>query len=134
MKKLSLSLLIFCSLNFWAQETKSSSDDEIYSYKSVEEKPTFIAGNEKLKEILKVNFLKSGITLDKKSNNKVFAVFTIEKDGSLTDVSVASNKKLKEEAAIIAIFKNLPKWQPGYLKDKVVRVHHSYDLTEILKK
>jgi protein TonB len=134
MKKLSLSLLIFCSLNFWAQESKSSSDDEIYSYKSVEEKPTFIAGNDKFQEILKEKFLKSGITLNKKSNNKVFAVFTIEKDGSLTDVSVASKIKLKKENDIIAIFETLPTWKPGLIKNKMVRVHHSYELTDILKK
>jgi hypothetical protein len=133
MKKLSLLLLFFCSLTFWAQKSNSTFDEKIYSFQSVKEKPVFVGGNEKLQEILKENFIKSGITLDRKSKNKVFVLFTIEKNGSITDASVVSKIKLKEEKKIIEVFEKLLTWKSGTFHNKPVRIRHSYEITEILK-
>ena len=133
MKKILIFLLYFCTVHFWAQENKSVTDDKIYSFQSLQEKPTFIGGAKKLQEILNEEFKKSGITLDKKSKNQIFTIFTIEKDGTLSDISVASKIKLKKEKEIIALFNNLPKWKPGVLHGKFIRVRHSFELTEFLK-
>lgn len=133
MKKLLILIFFISSINFWSQKSNSTIDEKIYSFQSAQEKPVFVGGNKKLQEILKENFKKFGITLDQKSKNKVFVLFTIEKDGFITDASVVSKIKLKEENKIIEIFEKLPSWKSGTLNNKAIRVKDSYEITEILK-
>jgi len=60
---------------------------------------------------------------------RVFVMFTIEKDGSITQVAIARSVHplLDEEA--IRIVKRMPKWQPALLKGKPVRFSKIYPLS-----
>ena len=55
---------------------------------------------------------------------RIFVMFTIDKNGEISEVKArAPHEKLEEEA--IRVVKSLPKMQPGKHKDKAVNVKYS---------
>lgn len=58
----------------------------------------------------------------------VYVCFTIEEDGSISEIRVANkaNPLLKNEA--IRVIKGCPKWKPGKIKGKPVRVNFTFPI------
>lgn len=81
---------------------------------------------EKIANYVSANFnseLAKGLKL-KSGLQKVFVLFTIDKEGNITDVqSRAPHKKLEEEA--IRVIASLPKMIPGKQKGEAVGVKYS---------
>jgi protein TonB len=61
--------------------------------------------------------------------------FMIEKDGSISNVSVTNASELHEEVVkeCLRVFSKLPKWMPGTQNGKPVRSWHTQPLTFYLK-
>ncbi len=61
---------------------------------------------------------------------KVYVQFIVEKDGSITNISIrmsSKNAELDQEA--INVIKKMPKWVPGSIKGKNVRVKQTIPIT-----
>lgn len=51
----------------------------------------------------------------------LFVKFTIEKDGSLTDLQILRDAGYGSRQAAIDMFKKMPKWSPAKIRETVVR-------------
>jgi protein TonB len=123
MKKIIVLLILFYSIDNFSQSIEKKEDNKIYSVNGIDVKPEFPEGLEKLNSFINENLQKAGFQLEMET--KLYAVFVIEKDGSLSAIQIlrAGNLRIKEE--LIKILKSLPKWTPGKQNEKVVRVHYS---------
>lgn len=123
MKQIIVLLILFYSIDNFSQSIEKKEDNKTYSVNGIDVKPEFPEGLEKLNSFINENLQKAGLQPEMKT--KLYAVFVIEKDGSLSAIQIlrAGNLRIKEE--LIKILKSLPKWSPGKQNEKVVRVHYS---------
>jgi protein TonB len=56
---------------------------------------------------------------------RVIVGFTVEKDGKLSDFKVEKSLGTKFDTEALRVLKKSPKWIPGRLKGKPVRVRYS---------
>ncbi len=128
MKKIIVFLFIF-SVQLVAAQIKNGDgpvqayvneeDNHIYNIAGIEVKPEFPGGLQKFYDFFNANFkLPEGEEL----NGKVFAMFIVEKDGSLTDIKVIRDIGLGTGKETIRVLKMSPKWNPGEQNGKTVRV------------
>ncbi len=89
----------------------------------VDEMPEFPGGKQAL-----FNYLAENIKYPRKAilvQGRVIVEFVVEQDGSISNVTIAKssgNKWLDAEG--IRLIKSMPKWKPGRLKGKMVRVKY----------
>ena len=99
-----------------AEEKKLPTEGTVYS--QVESMPEFPGGDEACRKFIKDNMKKN---LPLQSDRDFIVVkFTVNHDGSLTDIKATGNKILSEEA--IRIVKAMPKWLPGMQNGETERV------------
>lgn len=94
----------------------------------VDEMPEFPGGQQAL-----FNYLAENIQYPRKAvleQGRVIVEFVVEQDGSISNVNIAKssgNKWLDAEG--IRLIKSMPKWKPGRLKGKTVRVRYCVPIT-----
>ena len=90
-----------------------------------EKLPEFPGGERKLYDYLNSKLKYPEDARESRIQGLVLVDFTIDKDGSITDVQIRSSvfKSLDEEA--IRVIANMPKWKPGELDQKPIRVSYT---------
>ena len=102
-------------------------DEEAIPFAVVEEKPMFNGGdaneftrwvNSKLvyPEIAKENGVQGRVTLQ----------FTVEKDGSVTNVKVLRGVDSSLDKEAVRVVQSSPKWSPGKQRDRAVKVTYTF--------
>jgi hypothetical protein len=109
---------------FQYEENNSSSNRRV-----LESRPSFQGGD--IKKF--INWVVSHIEYPEEARkNKIQgdfkAIFVIEKDGSISNVKVESNADRSIEREIKRVIASSPKWSPGILKGKPVRVMCDFPL------
>ena len=100
-------------------------------YDKVEVMPEYPGGMEALFEYMKNNVKYPEKAKEQKIEGRVVVGFIVEKDGSISEVhSLKAVHPLLEQEAI-RVVNNMPKWIPGKVKGKPVRV--SFALPVIFK-
>jgi len=96
-------------------------DDDMIMGMIVEQKPVFPGGQKALMEFLKSNLVYPKAARDSSIQGRVIVKFTVEKDGSITDVEVVRgvHPALDEEA--VRVVSMMPKWKPGTQMGDTVR-------------
>ncbi len=96
-------------------------DDDMIMGMIVEQKPVFPGGQKALMEFLKSNLVYPKAAQDSSIQGRVIVKFTVEKDGSITDVEVVRgvHPALDEEA--VRVVNMMPKWKPGTQMGDTVR-------------
>ena len=102
-------------------ESDDDDDDDMIMGMIVEQKPVFPGGQKALMEYLKTNLVYPKAARDSSIQGRVIVKFTVEKDGSITDVEVARSvhPALDEEA--VRVVNMMPKWKPGTQMGDIVR-------------
>ncbi len=97
-------------------------NEEVINFYVIENKPEFPEGQVAMLKYLAENTKYPEIAKEKGVSGKVFVQFVIDKDGSVTDVKVVRsiNPLLNKEA--IRVVKAMPKWKPGTIHGKTVKV------------
>ncbi|RZL05731.1 MAG: energy transducer TonB, partial [Pedobacter sp.] len=97
-------------------------DTKIYDYVSIEHQPDYPGGIDKFREYLAKAIKYPPMAQDANLQGTVYVTFTVEKDGSLTDVAVPRKVGggLDEEA--IRVVRLSKKWTPGIQNGRPVRV------------
>ncbi|MCR5362612.1 MAG: energy transducer TonB [Bacteroidales bacterium] len=110
-----------------SEEEVPDPGDEVYTV--VTQQPEFPGGEEALMDFIKKNQEYPASALEKGIQGRVRLSFVVEKDGSLTNIEVlrSPTEELSQEA--IRIVKMMPKWHPGTLRDKPVRVKYVLPVT-----
>ncbi len=104
-----------------AKSESDDDDDDMIMGMIVEQKPVFPGGQKALMEFLKSNLVYPKAAQDSSIQGRVIVRFTIEKDGSITDVEVVRgvHPALDEEA--VRVVSMMPKWKPGTQMGDTVR-------------
>lgn len=102
-----------------AKEKKLPTEGDVFT--TVQSMPEFPGGNDALRKFIKNNTRK-GLTLQT-GKNSVYVQFTVNHDGSLTDIETKGNDVLAKEA--VRIVTAMPKWVPGMQYGEACRVRTS---------
>lgn len=124
-----LLMLFICTAtnNLFAQ-TKNEfiNSKQIYDEKNVDNKPAFQGGVNELNKFIAANYKMPDVA---SYNGKVIITFVIETDGVLTDFIVTNDIGYGTGNEAIRVFRKSPKWAPGILDGKPVRVLVSFPIT-----
>lgn len=99
------------------------SKDSIYAAGDVEVMPQFPGGDEAMMKFIEENTVYPENAKKKGIGGKTFVSFTIEKDGSITDVKVLRGCDKECDAEAVRVVKSMPKWSVGKVKGKPIRVN-----------
>jgi succinate dehydrogenase flavin-adding protein (antitoxin of CptAB toxin-antitoxin module) len=83
----------------------------------VDQRPTFVGGNDSL-----VNYLKNNINLSDTLEGKARVRFIVEKDGSLSNIKIKEGFDKATNKKILNTMRTMPKWVPALHHDREVRV------------
>lgn len=106
--------------------------DEVLSFAA--EMPQFPGGNDTLNKYFSDNTIYPKSAIDGKKEGTCYIKFTVEKDGSISDVSVVKGIKDAPEldAEAVRLVKEMPKWEPGRMNGRPVRVTETIPIKFVL--
>ncbi len=96
--------------------------DKPWDFTSVDKVPSYPGGMQAFYKYLGGSIKYPKEAADKKVEGKVFMQFVVEKDGSLNDIKVISGPGSGTNEEALRVLKSSPKWNPGLVKGKPVRV------------
>ncbi len=98
--------------------------NEVFSWAQVQERAEFPGGRKALDQFIEDHLTLNDIQLEEAPSGTVAISFTIEKDGSLSDIRVTSKRKIGYgvEESVLAVFKKMPNWKPALQRDKPARM------------
>lgn len=114
--------MLIYSIDNFSQSKIKSEDNNIYNTAGIDVKPEFPGGIDKLTSYVNESYFK---TFPSEVKGKVYAIFVVEKDGSLSDVKILRRVDPAKEKELIRILQNSPKWSPGKQNGQFVRVLYS---------
>lgn len=139
--KISSSLLfILCSSALFSQEeTKPSTEtpivvvsmpspptllesdaNSIYDFPDVEAE--FKGGQKALHKFIVKNFVYPSEAIEQNISGKVYVSFVVEKDGSISNIAIERGVHQTLDREVKNMIKKMPKWKPGKVNGKKVRV------------
>lgn len=98
-------------------------------YEVVEELPTFPGGSSELMRYLGANVKYPTECQAKGIQGRVIVQFVVDTDGSITNAHVIRGVDPLLDAEALRVINGMPKWTPGKLKGKVVRVKYNVPLS-----
>lgn len=105
------------------EEDEAEPDNAVFMV--VETMPEFPGGQTAMMEFIENNMKYPVVAQENGIQGKVVLSFTVDKDGSITDIEVVRSVDPALDAEAIRIIKSMPKWQPGMQRDKAVRVKYT---------
>lgn len=123
MKKIFLTIIIalMAVLTVSAQSSKESKE-KIYDV--VEVMPEYPGGWVELMKYLRDNIKYPAEAAKRKEQGRVIVGFVIERNGKLGNISVLRHATPLLDEAAIEVVKKMPKWKPGKINGKNVRVKY----------
>ena len=91
-------------------------------YEVVEEMPSFPGGKPAIISYIAKNVIYPGPCVDNKIQGRVVCRFTVTRDGHVKDVIVTKSVDPLLDKEAVRVISLMPKWIPGKLKGKAVRV------------
>lgn len=108
------------------EEQNESESNKIFNGDDVDQQPSFPGGTNALNTFIVSNLKYPVFAQEKGIQGRVVVKFIVEKDGSISNVEVdrSVNPVLDNEA--MRVVKAMPKWIPGQLNGKAVKVECSH--------
>jgi len=103
-------------------------DNKIYDFVSVEKQPEFPGGIRKFYEYVGKTIKYPALAQENNVQGKVFLSFTVETDGSLTDVKITRGLGSGTDEEALRVIKSSPKWNPGIKDGGAVRVRYNLNV------
>jgi protein TonB len=94
----------------------------------VEEMPTPVGGLAAFYKYLSKNLQYPSQARRMGIEGRVYMLFVVEKDGTLTDITVQKGIGAGCDEESIRVLKNAPKWNPGKQRGRPVRVRYSFPI------
>lgn len=102
-------------------------EEEAIPFMMVEEKPSFMGGDaNKFSKWVGENMVYPEIARENGIQGRVTLQFTIEADGSLTNIKVIRGVDPSLDKEAVRVVSTSPKWTPGKQRDKTVRVVYNF--------
>lgn len=119
---LGLLILIF-SADCCSQNKK---DTTIYEIPEI--LPQFPRGDDSFQSFIAKNLIYPSIALEKEIQCNVNVSFIVEIDGTLSNIDIKGSKHISFKKEVYRLLKLMPKWIPGQLNGKLVRVSFDFPL------
>lgn len=104
-------------------------EGEIYKTSELSENPSYPEGMGEFYKFVAQNFKISKEMSDDKVKGRVYITFTIENDGSISDVRSLRDVGYGTGEEAIRVMKLSPKWSPGKVNGEAVKVMYSLPIT-----
>ena len=98
-------------------------------FEVVEQMPAFPGGDVALMRYLQENVHYPTIALENDVQGRVVVGFVVEKDGSITDVTVIKSQDPSLDREAARVVKSMPRWIPGKQNGSAVRVKYQVPVT-----
>ena len=115
-------------------DTHVEEDQEDEVFVVVEDDPEFPGGTDSLIAFIQRNLVYPRQAIDNKIEGKVYVTFTIEVDGSISNVRLLRDIGGGCGAEAVRVVKMMPKWKPGRQHGKPVRVQYNLPISFELPK
>ena len=126
-------LIMMLTMLFGFSITKAQAQGKDKVYDIVEVMPQYPGGMPELMQYLAKN-IKHPIQAQKKGiEGRVTVRFIVEKDGSISNVTVVRHIHPLLDKEAVRVIKAMPKWSPGMLNGKPVRVKFNIPVAFRLK-
>lgn len=103
-------------------------------FQLVKEKPSFQGGDANaFSRWVNMRLVYPELAKDNGVQGRVSVQFTIEKDGTVTNVKVLRGVDPSLDAEAVRVVSSSPKWTPGMMEGKVVRVTYTYPVVFSLR-
>ena len=116
-------------MDYVAEVAEETIEEAPIPYTLVEEKPSFNGGdaNEFTKWVFS-NMVYPEVARENGISGRVTLQFTIETDGSLTNIKVLRGVDPSLDQEAVRVVSMSPKWTPGKQRDKAVRVTYTFPI------
>ena len=104
-------------------------EEENKVFEVVEQMPTFPGGDAALMKYLQENTQYPTIAAENGVQGRVVVGFVVEKDGSITDVTVIKSQDPSLDREAARVVKSMPRWIPGKQNGSAVRVKYQVPVT-----
>ncbi|MBP8823264.1 MAG: energy transducer TonB [Flavobacteriales bacterium] len=108
-------------------------EEEAFDLAAVQEQPEFPGGMAKMYQYLQNNTKYPDMEFDAGIQGKVFVEFVVEKDGDISDVKVRRGISPGLDKEAVRAVKSMPKWSPGKMNGKPVKVRFTIPVDFKLK-
>lgn len=99
--------------------------EEVELFEVAENMPAFPGGNAALMNFISANLKYPVVAAENGVQGTVVVSFTVDKDGSITDIEVVRSIDPSLDAEAIRIIKSMPKWRPGMQQGKPIPVKYT---------
>lgn len=107
------------------QKNLKEENNTVYSFVSMETPPSYPGGIEKFYTFLNDNIKYPEVAKENNVQGNVFVSFTVEKDGSLSDIKIDRKLGYGTDEEAIRVLKLSRRWNPGMQNGKPVRVKYN---------
>jgi periplasmic protein TonB len=107
----------FISTN--AQVVKEETMEEVFIF--VEEQPEFPGGEAEMQKFIVKNIIYPALAKEAYITGKVYVEFTVDKDGSITNVVCKKGIGGGCDEEAVRVIKLMPKWKPGKQSGRPIR-------------
>lgn len=121
MKKIFLTVVIAFAAMLTAS-CQTSKNTKAMTYTKVDVMPEYPGGTPAMMKFISENLKYPAEAQKLKEQGTVVVKFFVEKDGSLNGFSILHHATPALDDAAIELVKKMPKWKPGTMKGKAVRV------------
>ncbi|MCC6839797.1 MAG: TonB family protein [Flavobacteriales bacterium] len=108
-------------------------EEEAFDLAAVQEQPEFPGGMAKMYQYLQNNTKYPDMEFDAGIQGKVFVEFVVERDGDISDVKVRRGVSPGLDKEAVRAVKSMPKWSPGKMNGKPVKVRFTIPVDFKLK-
>ena len=106
----------------------TATDNEIYNVTGIEVYPEFVGGMKEWTKFIQKNLRYPQMAMDEGKQGKVYISFVVEKDGSVTNVTVIRGIGYGCDEEALRVISKSPKWKPGKQNGQNVRVKYTMPL------
>ena len=108
------------------EEQNESESNKIFNGDDVDQQPSFPGGTNALNTFIASNLKYPVWAQEKGIQGRVVVKFIVEKDGSISNVEVDRSVSPSLDNEAMRVIKNMPKWIPGQINGKAVKVECSH--------
>jgi protein TonB len=124
-KTLSILIILVLSFSAHAQTKDTVKHTDSLIFKPVDTDPQFPGGIAAFYKFLSKNQKYPDAAKQNNIHGKVFLTFVVEKDGSLSGITVVRSLSPEIDAEAIRLMQISPKWNPGLQNGQPVRVRYT---------
>lgn len=108
------------------KEQNESESNKIFNGDDVDQQPSFPGGTNAFNTFIVSNLKYPVVAQENGIQGRVVVKFIVEKDGSISNVEVDRSVYPSLDNEAMRVIKNMPKWIPGQINGKAVKVECSY--------